>query len=120
MYKVGTVAELESLEFEEKVPEEVYREALKVVSMLDENFGEDRDVDSDDGGFVFIAENKDDLDYFIQKCVGLPDLIFEYVELITSDKEPYLNVFFLVNEYEYGMTLFLPMSIAPEIFLKFA
>ena len=118
MYKAGTVAELEALELDGKIPIEVHEEALKIVTMLDEHFGEDRDVDDDDGGFVFIAESKEDLDYFVHRCVGLPELIFEYVELVPSVKEPYLNVFFLVNEYEYGMTLFVPVSIAPEIFLK--
>ena len=118
MYKAGTVSELESLELEGKIPEEVYREALKVVSMLDENFGEDRDVDFDNGGYVFIAENKEDLDYFAHNCVELESPSLEYVDLVPSEKEAYLNVFFLVNEYEVGVTLFVPMSIAPKRFLE--
>ena len=118
MYKAGTVAELESLELREKIREEVCLEALKIVSMLDENFGEDRDVDDDDGGYVFIAEDKEDLNYFTQNCVELESPSLEYVELVSSEKEPYLNAFFLVNEYESGVTLFVPISIAPEILLK--
>jgi hypothetical protein len=118
MYKAGTVAELEKLELKEKIPEEIYQEALNIVKMLDENFGDDRDIDFDDGGFVFIAENQDDLDYFDQNCVELESPTLEYVELVSSKKEPYLNVFFLYNEYEQGMTLFLPISIAPEMLLQ--
>ena len=86
--------------------------------MLDENFGEDRDVDYDDGGYVCIVENKEDLDYFAQNCVELDSPTLEYVSHIPTGKEPYLNVFFLVNEYEVGITLFVPMSIASERFLK--
>lgn len=118
MYKAGTVKELESLDLEGKIPEEICREALKVVTMLDENFGEDRDVDYDDGGYVVIAKSKEDLDYFDQNCVELESPTLEYVELIPSEKEAHLNVFFLVNEYEAGITLFVPMSIAPERFIK--
>ena len=118
MYKVGTVAELEALELEGKIPEEVYQEVLRVVSYLDETFGVDRDVDADDGGFIFFAENKEDLDYFAQNCVELESSSLEYVELVSSDKEAYLNAFFLVNEYEFGMTLFVPISIAPKRLLK--
>ena len=118
MYKAGTVAELESLELKEKMPQELYQEALKIVSMLDENFGEYRDVESDDGGYVFIAEDKEDLDYFAQNCVELESPTLEYVELISSEKGLFLNVFFLVNEYESGITLFVPMCIAPKILLK--
>jgi hypothetical protein len=118
MYKAGTVAELEKLELKEKIPEEIYQEALNIVTMLDETFGEDRDIDFEDGGFVFIAESREDLDYFNQNCVDLESPTLEYVELVSSEKESYLNAFYLYNEYEQGMTLFLPVSIAPETLLK--
>jgi len=118
LYKAGTVAELELLDLEGKILEEVYREALKIATMLDENFGEDRDVDFDNGGYLFIAKNKEDLYYFAQNCVDLESPALEYVELVPSNKEVYLNVFFLVNEHEFGVTLFIPLSIAPERFLK--
>jgi hypothetical protein len=118
MFKAGTVTELEAMGLEEKIPEEIYREALRVVSYLDETFGKDREVDFDDGGYVVIAENREDLEYFAGNCVELESPTLEYVEIVSSDKEPYLNVFFLVNEYESGVTLFIPMSIAPERFLQ--
>jgi hypothetical protein len=118
MYKIGTVEEMDSLELQGKIPEEVYLEVRRVVSYLDETFGSERDVDYDDGGFVCVAENKDDLDYFAENCVELESPTLEYAELVPTEKEPYLNVFFLVNEYESGVTLFVPLSIAPEKFVK--
>ena len=116
--KIGTVAELEALDLEGKIPEEVCQEILRVVTYLDDTFGADREVDYDDGGYVFIAESKEDLDYFAQNCVELDSPTLEYIELVPSSKESYLNVFFLVNEYEVGITLFIPTSIAPERFLE--
>jgi hypothetical protein len=118
LYKAGTATELEELNLGDRIPEEVNREALRIVTMLDEIFGSDRDVNFDDGGLVFIAESKEDLVYFDQNCVALESPSLEYVELVPSGREPYLNAFFLVNEYEYGMTLLLPMSLAPERFLR--
>jgi hypothetical protein len=118
MYKAGTIAEFKALELEEKIPDEVYAEALKIVTMLDENYGKDRDVDNDDGGYIVIAMNKDDLDYFSQNCVELEKPPYEYVELISSEQEPYFYAFFLVNEYEFGINLILPQSIAPESFVQ--
>jgi hypothetical protein len=118
MFKTGTVVELEALELEGKIPAEVYREALRVVSYLDETFGAERDIEFDDGGFIVIVQNKEDLDSFVENYVGLEDPPLEYVEIIPTKKEPYLNAFFLVNEYAFGVTLLLPMSIAPERFLK--
>jgi hypothetical protein len=118
MFKIGTVAELMAFDLEEKIPKEVYREAFNIVTMLDELFEASRDVEFDDGGFVIIAESKEDLNWFAQNCVELESPSLEYVEIVHSDKEPYLNVFFLVNEYEQGVTLFVPVSIAPERFLR--
>jgi hypothetical protein len=132
LYKVGTVAEVEKSALKGRVPKEVYQETLKIVTMLDEYFGGDREVDFDDGGFVFIVENQQDLDYFAQDHPELEDPLREYVEtvkledhlcceyvtLVQAEKEPYVNAFFLVNEYEYGITLLIPMSITPEVLLK--
>ena len=61
MYKFGTVEELKKINL--KLPDEVCKKAFEVASILDEHFGKDRDVEFDDGGFVFIALNKSDLDY---------------------------------------------------------
>jgi hypothetical protein len=117
MLKAGTVAELVALGLEDKIPGEVYREVLRVVSYLDEVFGAERNVDFEDGGFVVIAQSQEDLNWFAQTCVELESPTLEYVELVHSEKGAYLNAFFLVNEYESGVTLFVPMSIAPERFL---
>ena len=119
MLKVGTIQEAESLAFKDKVLKEVYEEALRIVTMLDENFGDDRDVDQDDGGFVLVIENEGDLASFCKDYdVALDSPLREYMELIKTDKEPYLNVFFLYNEYEFGITLLIPLPIVPRSFLE--
>ena len=113
MYQAGTVTEM--LALKRQIPEEVYREALSIVTMLDEHFGEDRDVEEEDGGIVLIATNGEDLEYFSKRYLDPESGLFEYVELVKTGKEPYLNVFYLYNEYTYGISLFLPLSIAPRI-----
>ena len=118
MLKVGTVQEVENLAFKNKVSNEVYQEALRIVKMLDENFGDDRDIDQDDGGIVLVIENAEDLSDFSKNYVELESPLREYIELVYAEKEPYLNVFFLYNEYEFGITLLIPKSIAPEIYLQ--
>ena len=118
MYKAGTVAELENLGLGNKVPVEVYQEAHRIVRMLDENFGDGRDVDEEDGGFVLVIENKEDLANFCKDYVEMDSPTREYVEFLPTTKEPYFNVFFLYNEYEFGITLLIPMSIVPENLLE--
>jgi hypothetical protein len=118
MFKAGTVKELEALGLEEKLPEEIYQEVLRVVTYLDDTFGAERDVEFDDGGYVCVALNQEDIDYFDKNCVALESLALESVDIVRSKKEVYLNVFFLVNEYESGVSLFVPILIAPDRFFK--
>jgi hypothetical protein len=116
MFKVGTVAELEELvELRKKIPEEVYQEALRIATYLDETYGAERDVELDDGGYIYIAENREDWDDFNNTMEGLGA---EYMEFIPTRREPYLKAFFLYKEYEQGANLLAPVSIVPGKFLK--
>lgn len=116
MRKVGTVADI--LPLKDELPEEVYQEALNIVTMLDEMFGEDRDIDLDDGGFVMIAHTAEDLESFTEEHVPLDSDCLEYVDYVKTSSTPYLNAFYLVNEHEFGISLFLPIDIAPNALLK--
>jgi hypothetical protein len=117
MFKAGTVAELESIELKGKVPEEAYREALRIVAMLDEMYGSDRDVDNSDGGFVLIAENIQDIGLVSQRYMTLGGNSHEAVDIVKSKEMPYINAFFLCNN-EFGVNVLMPMDIAPKALLK--
>ena len=110
MYKFGTAKELNSINM--IVPDKVYQEVLSIATMLDEQFGAERDVEYDEGGFIVIAENNSDLSYFTKNYVELNSELLEYV-LPVND---YFNAFYLYG-YDYGISLFLPASIAPD-FMK--
>ena len=114
MYKFGTVDELKKINL--KLPDEVCKKAFEVASMLDEHFGKDRDVEFDDGGFVFIALNKSDLDYCKKhylENVDIESIFFEDVLIIECKQEQYLDVVFFYG-YDYGINLFIPVSLATE------
>ena len=110
MYKFGTVKELNSINM--IVPEKVYKEVLSIATMLDERFGAERDVEDDEGGFIFVAFNNSDLIYFKKNYVELNSELLEYVLPIDN----YLNAFYLYG-YDFVISLFLPASIAPD-FMK--
>jgi hypothetical protein len=119
MFKIGTVEEAECPAFKNKVPREIYQETLSIVTMLDEHFGSDRDVDEEDGGFVLIIEKEGDLTDFCKKYdVELDSPLREYMERVQAEQEPYLNVFFLYNEFNFGITLLIPMSLVPQDLLS--
>ena len=110
MYKFGTVKELNAVNM--AVPEKVYQEVLSIATMLDEQFGAERDVESDEGGFIFVALDDSDLIYFKKNYVELNSELLEYVLPV----DDYLNAFYLYG-YDYGISLFLPVSLAPA-FMK--
>ena len=42
MYRIGKVSEMKQVK--SKLPVEIYQEALRIVSVLDKYYGEDRDI----------------------------------------------------------------------------
>ena len=118
MYKAGTVAEWRNLGLRGKIPDEAYQEATGIVTLLDDTFGAERDIDFEDGGFIVIAQTREDLDCFARDYVALDSPTLEYVEPVSSTKELYLNALFLINEYAQEISLFVPASLAPKVPLK--
>lgn len=115
MYQLGTIAEFNSLTL--PIPDEVKHEVSEIAKMLDKNFGANRNVQSDEGGFIFIALNREDLAYFKKKYTKLNSPTLEYVLAIKATQGNYLNAFYLYG-YDYGISLFMPVSIAPEFILR--
>ena len=91
MYKFGTVKELNAVNM--AVPEKVYQEVLSIATMLDEQFGAERDIECDEGGFIFIALDDSDLIYFKKNYVELNSELLEYVLPV----DDYLNAFYLTG-----------------------
>jgi hypothetical protein len=118
LYKAGTVKEMQKIrEDASGLPEEVYREVLRIVKILDEAYGADRDVEHGDGGFVLIAENIQDLASINRQYVDLDSNQQEVVSVVQCARESYLNALFLCNN-EFGINVFFPVSIAPSTLLR--
>ena len=115
MYQLGTVAEYNLLHL--PIPEEVKRKVSEIAIMLDEQFGAKRDVKEDEGGFIFIALDEEDLSYFSEKYTELDSETLEYVVAVEAKNGNYLNAFYLYG-YDYGISLFMPVSIAPEAIMR--
>lgn len=59
LYIVGTQKEAENLKG--LLPNEVFEEVSKIAKILDDNYGADRDVFEEDGGYICIVENDTDV-----------------------------------------------------------
>ena len=115
MIKVGTVRQL--AQFKNMIDRDVYRVALRIVTMLDEVYGADRDVDNGDGGFLVIAETVQDVATIDQRYVRLGSNRHEAVDVVKCERKPHINAFFLSNN-EFGINVLMPIDIAPTALLN--
>lgn len=112
IYSFGTIKEAHGVKC--KVSKAVYEKALEIVSNLDKHYGKDRDVYKNDGGFLFIAENKEDLSYFISHYINPSNGTYEDARLFRTEQGNYLDIFFLCNN-EFSINLLTPAKLLPEI-----
>lgn len=61
-------------------PIKLIKEIRNVIMVLDENYGADRDIDKDLGGYIIICENKEDIKEL--KKDKLKGLMAEYTDII--------------------------------------
>jgi hypothetical protein len=115
LFKAGTIKEL--AQYENMIDSNIYRSAMRIVSMLDEVYGADRDVDNGDGGFVLIADNIQDISFINQRYVKLDSNQHEAVSVVKIENGAYIGAFFLCNN-EFGINVFMPMEIAPSVLLS--
>ena len=111
IYSFGTVKQAQGVKG--KVLGTVYK-ALDIVSILDKYYGADRDVYKNDGGFVFIAENREDLNYFSSHHINPKGNSHEDAYLFRTERGYYLDMFFLCNN-EFSINLLTPAEFLPEI-----
>ena len=65
-------------------PIKVIKSLVELIQILNENYGGNRDIESDLGGYVFIAENIVDIE--ILKQDKLQGLIPEYADMIECSR----------------------------------
>ena len=112
MFRLGKVSEMAQIKG--KIPVAVYQEVLRIVTILDKYYGKDRDIYKNDGGFVFIAENKSDLDYFIENYIDPKAGSYEDIKIIKAENVQYFNILFLCNN-EFSINLIFPVNLMPEL-----
>ena len=100
--------------------EEVQTYALEALTILDEEYGTDRDPITDLGGYVTILENPDD----IQELEELHNMdltkntIPEFVDFIyTEQGSRYTASLFLLSS-DYGIIIILPYDMTPKEILN--
>ena len=105
VYKIGTARELEDLPC---VEPEVRKVIENDVAVLDRYYGEKRDIDNDDGGYVLYcspgATEEELLSYFNYKA---------YVPEFVNPVKGYLHAVFVLSN-EYAISLIMAANDAPQ------
>lgn len=78
------------------IPSEVIKSIKVTIDILNENYGENRDVDKDLGGYVLVVESIEDVKEL--KNGMLKDVLPEYTdEIICSEGVKYTSSLFLLS-----------------------
>lgn len=112
--KIWTAEQLpmvQELVLDGRIPKAVADETLRVVSILDEYYGTERNVDNDDGGYLLIytdciGDNGEIQKFLDNYHVRLDDMELDDT-LCTGDGVTWKSVLYLVTN-DYGITLIYP------------
>ena len=79
-----------------KIPSEVIESIKVTIDILNENYGVDRDIDADLGGYIVIAENIVDIE--VLKQDKLQGLVPEYTDVIECSRGiNYTSVLYILS-----------------------
>ena len=79
-----------------KFPVEVINNLISTIALLDKNYGDERDIENDLGGYVVIAENIVDIELLKQD--KLKGLVAEYTDIIEcSEGVNWASSLFLIS-----------------------
>lgn len=103
----------------DKLPKEVQENIEGILSILDEEYGADRDQCKDNGGYVIVVEDESDFQIIKEKAhINVVDVIVEYVDKIEcSNGKVYTSSLILCNS-DYSISLIIPFEITPKNILN--
>lgn len=110
MFKISHVYEIQQVS---GIPKEVTAIAESIVTILDREYGADRDPLNDDGGYVVILEPHDDISVFNDIGLNVDRLCPEYTDFIkTSIGIDYIHALVLCNN-EFSIHILCEKDKAP-------
>ena len=110
LYRIGTKKELSSSDL--KLPTRVLTEVFQGISVLDCEYGEDRNS-LESGGFSLIAEAPDDIPA-IKNYVDYEKHPCEWTTKIGNTG--YISSLFVINN-DFSIIVYMPQEIAPQALL---
>lgn len=108
MLKIAYAHQLESIS---GLPAEVMNTIREAVTILDKEYGADRDVDSGYGGFVVVIEAKEEVAKLTELRLDMESIIPEYLDLIhCEDGQVFASSLFLLGS-DFAIVLVMPLQM---------
>ena len=111
IYKVGTVEQIEKIK--KHIPKEVYTKIYDIVAVLDREYGANRNIELNDGGFVIFADGETAIEE-IEKIACVDITVAEWIDPVGTE---YLNACCLKNN-DFCVDFIFPKKLIPEEVLK--
>lgn len=107
MLKIAHVLQLTSIR---GLPAEVINTIHEAVIILDNEYGEDRDIDSGYGGYVLLIEDKAELAGLQKIRIDVTSDIPEYVDVIHFQNGQVFTNSLMLHGNDFGVVLVMPMD----------
>lgn len=115
MIKIGTIEELKT--FKDTLPTEVYQHCFDILTVLDDEYGCDRNIELDLGGFLTILYEPIEFIEFELNNLNLLEDIPEVIESFTTESETFCSVIYLLNS-DFSVTIVASKKIIPNTVLE--
>ncbi len=116
MIKIGTKKDLNKII--NILPSKIYSKCIELITVLDNEYGIKRTIDTDMGGSIAIIENIKDLE--ILKDTHYLDVyrdIVEYIEEITDKDITYYSILYMLSS-DYGINIVVKENLLPKRLLN--
>lgn len=114
VHKIGNVKDVENIPISDKITKEVL---LKYANILSCEYGSDRDIDLDYGGYIIYAPSGTSI-ADVNKIFNYEEYKPEFIDYLQEASQPiYVAVY--VTNCDYGVVVVMSESDAPEKFKNF-
>lgn len=99
---------------------EVQTYALEALTILDEEYGKDRDLITDLGGYIAIVAHPDEINELeeLHNIDLTKNPCPEYVDFIIAEAGPLYTASLFLLSSDYGIIMILPYEMTPKEILK--
>ena len=116
MVKIAHLRDVSNLN-DQSIPAEVIAVIEEIANILDTEYGKERDVAGDNGGYILLITDEKDLQVLGDQYIDLDAMFPEYVDKIpASTGEQYTHSLLLLGS-DYTVSLIMPLEITPIRFL---